>query len=244
MDIVYVYAAHTYLLGQFLDRDINQRTDEYGGNFANRTRLLRELVAETREAVGDRCAVAIRIEVDDEDGGGEAERAELLASLAPMIDLFNVTIADYSQEMGVSRFVKEASLEPRIAHVRKVTGKPVVSVGRFTSPETMLCQVKRGIIDLIGAARPSIADPFLPQKIREGREDDIRECIGCNICYATNESGACDPLHAESDHGRRMAARLAPGADRRRPQPRKNLVVGAGRPGSRRHCRWAGAGMR
>ena len=147
-DIVYVYAAHTYLLGQFLDRDINQRDDEYGGNFGNRTRLLRELVAETREAVGDCCAVALRIEVDDEAGGGEAERSELMASLAPMIDLFNVTIADYSQEMGVSRFVKEASLEPRIAHVRNVTGKPVVSVGRFTSPETMLSQVKRGIIDL------------------------------------------------------------------------------------------------
>ena len=189
MDIVYVYAAHTYLLAQFLDRDINQRTDEYGGSAENRARLVRELLSETREAVGDRCAVAIRIEVDHEDGGGEAERAELLASLAPLVDLFNITVSDYSHEMGVSRFIKEGSLESRIAHVRKVTGKPVVSVGRFTSPETMLSQVKRGIVDLVGAARPSIADPFLPAKIREGREDDIRECIGCNICYACDGRG-------------------------------------------------------
>jgi dimethylamine/trimethylamine dehydrogenase len=65
-----------------------------------------------------------------------------------------------------------------------------VSVGRFTSPETMLGQVKRGVVDLIGAARPSIADPFLPVKIAEGREDDIRECIGCNICYAHNSKSA------------------------------------------------------
>ena len=107
-----------------------------------------------------------------------------------MVDLFDVTIADYSQEMGGSRFVRQASLEPSIAHVRQVTGKPVVSVGRFTSPETMLDQVKRGIVDLIGAARPSIADPFLPAKIADGREDDIRECIGCNICYAHNSRGA------------------------------------------------------
>ena len=62
MDIVYLYAAHTYLLAQFLDRDINQRTDEYGGSAENRARLMRELLSETREAVGDRCAVAIRIE--------------------------------------------------------------------------------------------------------------------------------------------------------------------------------------
>jgi len=60
----------------------------------------------------------------------------------------------------------------------------VVGVGRFTSPDTMVSQVKRGLLDLIGAARPSIADPFLPKKIEEGRIDDIRECIGCNICVA------------------------------------------------------------
>jgi dimethylamine/trimethylamine dehydrogenase len=190
MDIVYVYAAHSYLLGQFLDREMNGRTDEYGGSLMGRARLLGEVLADTRDAVGDACGIALRIEVDNEDGGGFEERCELLASLAPMVDLFDVTVADYSQEMGGSRFVKEASLEPRIAHVRGVTGKPVVSVGRFTSPETMLGQVKRGVVDLIGAARPSIADPFLPVKIAEGREDDIRECIGCNICYAHNSKSA------------------------------------------------------
>jgi len=81
-------------------------------------------------------------------------------------------------------------LEEQIAYARKLTGKPVVSVGRFTSPDTMLRQVKSGILDFVGAARPSIADPFLPAKIREGRFDDIRECIGCNICYAHNYRGA------------------------------------------------------
>ena len=190
LDIVYVYAAHTYLLNQFLDRDMNTRSDEYGGTLMQRARLLREVLAETRDAIGHRCGIALRIEVDNEDGGGFEERAELIASLAPMVDLFDVTISDYSQEMGGSRFVKEASLEPRIAHVRAITGKPVVSVGRFTSPETMLAQVKGGVLDLIGAARPSIADPFLPLKISEGREDDIRECIGCNICYAHNSRAA------------------------------------------------------
>ncbi len=191
-DLVYVYAAHTYLLAQFLDPSLNQRTDAYGGSLANRLRLVREVAEETSEAVRGKAAVAIRIEVNDEvrtDAAAEAERREMLATLAPYVDLFDVTVSDYSHEMGVSRYVKEASLEPFIAHVRAATGKPVVSVGRFTSPETMLSQVKRGVIDLIGAARPSIADPFLPAKIREGRLDDIRECIGCNICYACDGLG-------------------------------------------------------
>jgi dimethylamine/trimethylamine dehydrogenase len=188
-DIVYAYAAHTYLLAQFLDPTANRRQDEYGGSLENRSRLLRELLEDMKEAIGATCAIAVRIEVCDEDEDGVEERSELLKSLAPLVDLFDVTVPDYTLEMGTSRFVKEGALEQSIAHVRAATGKPVVSVGRFTSPDTMLSQIERGIVDLIGAARPSIADPFLPAKIREGRFDDIRECIGCNICYANDGFG-------------------------------------------------------
>ena len=60
----------------------------------------------------------------------------------------------------------------------------MVGVGRITSPDDMVSLIKRGVVDFIGAARPSIADPFLPQKIEEGRSEDIRECIGCNICVS------------------------------------------------------------
>ena len=228
LDIVYVYSAHTYILNQFLDRDMNTRSDEYGGTLLQRARLLREVLAETRDAIGDRCGIALRIEVDNEDGGGFEERSELLASLAPMVDLFDVTIADYSQEMGGSRFVKEGSLEPSIAHVRKVTGKPVVSVGRFTSPETMLSQVKRGIVDLIGAARPSIADPFLPLKIAEGREDDIRECIGCNICYAHNSRAAPIRCTQNPTMGEEWRRDWHPERIAMATQRQQVLVVGAG----------------
>lgn len=72
--------------------------------------------------------------------------------------------------------------------VKQITGKPVVGVGRFTSPDTMVSQIRRGVLDFIEAARPSIADPFLPLKIAEGRIDDIRECIGCNICLSCENS--------------------------------------------------------
>ncbi len=192
-DIVYVYATHGYLVANFLDPRMNTRTDEYGGSLENRVRLVRELIADTKEAVGDRCAVAVRFKADEtigEDGEPiHGERREMFAMLAELPDLWDINIADYTLEMGVSRFTKEAALEPYMRWVKSATTKPVVTVGRFTSPDTMVGQLRRGVTDLIGAARPSIADPFLPRKIEEGRIEDIRECIGCNICYSGDSTG-------------------------------------------------------
>jgi len=186
-DIVYVYATHHYLLANFLNPSLNKRTDEYGGNQENRMRLVREIIEDTRDAVGDTCAVAVRYAIDD--GGGPdgapvlADRMEIFEALAELPDLWDINVDDYALEMGTSRFVQEGALEAYVGAVKSMTSKPVVSVGRFTSPDAMVSQLKRGIVDLIGAARPSIADPFLPRKIEEGRPEDIRECIGCNICF-------------------------------------------------------------
>ncbi|TNF64902.1 MAG: NADH:flavin oxidoreductase [Rhodobacteraceae bacterium] len=231
-DIVYVYATHGYLLSHFLNPRINTRGDAYGGSLENRVRLVRELIEETRDAVGDRCAVAVRFSADEEIGeDGQpvtGERREMFEMLADLPDLWDINIADYSLEMGVSRFVKEGALEPYMAWVKSVTTKPVVTVGRFTSPDTMASQVRRGITDFIGAARPSIADPYLPRKIDEGRLAAIRECIGCNICYASDTIGV--PLRCTQNptmgeewrrgwHPEKIAAR---GSDA------SVLIVGAG----------------
>ena len=191
-DIIYVYPTHGYLVSEFLSRTLNQRTDEYGGSLENRMRLMRELLEETRDAVGDRCAVAVRFSANGhgEEHLNEDEARDVIAALGSLPDLWDVVIADYDEEMGSSRFVAEGALEDRVSYVRRQTGKPVVCVGRFTSPDSMLGQLRRGVVDLIGAARPSIADPFLPTKVREGRLEDIRECIGCNICYAHDCRGA------------------------------------------------------
>ncbi len=189
-DIVYVYAAHGYLVNQFLFPS-NRRTDEYGGSLENRARLLKELLEETKDAVGDTCAVAVRFSASSGGDDGHHDTAEpraMIELLADLPDLWDITVHDYTLEMGTSRFVKEAALEATMSWVKQVTQKPVVSVGRFTSPETMLRLVRTGVVDLIGAARPSIADPFLPRKIAEGREDEIRECIGCNICYTGDQT--------------------------------------------------------
>ena len=231
-DIVYVYATHGYLLSNFLSPAYNRRTDEYGGSLENRVRLIRELIEETKDAVGDTCAVAVRFSADErigEDGVPiQGERRDMLEMLAELPDLWDINISDYSLEMGVSRFVGEGALEPYMAYVKSVTTKPVVTVGRFTSPDTMASQVKRGIVDFIGAARPSIADPFLPKKIEEGRIEDIRECIGCNICYVGD--GKSVPIRCTQNptmgeewrrgwHPEKIAAK---GSDS------KILIVGAG----------------
>lgn len=186
MDIVYVYAAHDLSLPMhFLQRRRNQRTDEYGGSLENRVRLLREVLQDTKEAVGHRCGVALRFATDEFLGPGGVELAEardIVAMLAELPDLWDVNVAAWYNDSVPSRFAPEGAQEPFIDFVKKTTTKPVVGVGRFTSPDTMLSQVRRGVLDFIGAARPSIADPFLPSKIEQGRFDDIRECIGCNIC--------------------------------------------------------------
>ena len=189
-DIVYVYAAHGYLPAQFLSPVENRRTDEYGGSFENRARLIRELLEDTKDAVGDTCGVAFRFAVDnlDRDVGitHDGEGRALVEYLAEVPDLWDVNVADFEADARSSRFAGEAAQEKYISFVKQVTTRPVVGVGRFTSPDTMAGQIRRGVLDMIGAARPAIADPFLPRKIEEGRIDDIRECIGCNVCIWAN----------------------------------------------------------
>jgi dimethylamine/trimethylamine dehydrogenase len=186
-DIVYVYAAHNLtLLQHFLSRRYNHRADEYGGSLENRARLFREVIEETKEAVGDTCAVAVRFAVDEligEDGLTHVgEGCDVVAMMAELPDLWDVNISPWSNDSQTARFAEEGYQEPYIGFVKKLTSKPVVGVGRYTSPDTMVRAIRQGVIDFIGAARPSIADPFLPRKIEEGRPEDIRECIGCNIC--------------------------------------------------------------
>ena len=186
-DIVYVYAGHDMTtLMHFLSPSRNDRTDEYGGSLENRVRLMREVLMDTKEAIGDTTAVAVRLAVDEMEGANGLsagqEGREIVEMLAELPDLWDVNVSGWENDSQTSRFSEEGYQTDYISFVKGVTTKPVVGVGRFTSPDTMVSLVNKGVLDLIGAARPSIADPFLPKKVEEGRIEDIRECIGCNIC--------------------------------------------------------------
>jgi dimethylamine/trimethylamine dehydrogenase len=192
-DIVYVYGAHTYLPGQFLSPDYNRRSDEYGGSLANRARFWLETLEQVRAAVGDDCAIACRVAVDRMGALGVdiEEGLEFVRMADHLVDLWDVnvgSIGEWSKDSGPSRFFAEGWQLDSTARVREATTKPIVGVGRLTDPDLMAEIVRSGAWDLIGAARPSIADPFLPNKIDEGRVDEIRECIGCNVCISKADS--------------------------------------------------------
>lgn len=194
-DIIYVYAGHHMSIPHhFMLSRFNRRSDEYGGSLENRVRLTRELLEDAQEAMAGEGAIAMRLAVDEmlgEDGmEASNEGKEVVAMLAELPDLWDVNIANWAEDSVTSRFQPEEGYQTeKIAFVKKLTSKPVVAVGRLNSPDLMVSMVKKGLIDFIGAARPSIADPFLPRKIAENRIESIRECIGCNICVSCDNHG-------------------------------------------------------
>ncbi|RVI56115.1 NAD(P)-binding protein [Sinorhizobium meliloti] len=232
-DIVYLYAGHDMsVLQHFLSRRHNDRSDEYGGSFENRLRLFREILDDVREAIGDTCALAVRLAVDELMGPSgitcEGEGKDIISALGELPDLWDVNLSDWSNDSQTARFSEEGYQEPYIRFVKSVTTKPVVGVGRYTSPDSMVRVVKQGILDFIGAARPSIADPFLPKKIEEGRIDDIRECIGCNICTSGDNTNVPMRCTQNPTIGEEWRKGWHPETIARSEAPEPALIIGGG----------------
>ncbi|KAB7616020.1 NAD(P)-binding protein [Amylibacter sp. SFDW26] len=232
-DIVYAYAGHDMtLLHHFLLARHNHRSDEYGGSLENRMRLFREVIEDTKEAVGDTCAVAVRMAVDEllgkEGMQYDAEAHDVIEALAELPDLWDVNLSGWSNDSQTSRFSNEGFQEHYTSFVKSVTTKPVVGVGRYTSPDTMVRLINKGQLDFIGAARPSIADPFLPKKIENGRIEDIRECIGCNICTAGDNT--CVPMRCTQNPtiGEEWRRDWHPEIITKLDKPKPYLIVGGG----------------
>jgi dimethylamine/trimethylamine dehydrogenase len=237
-DIVYVYGAHGYLMTQFLSAHANRRTDGYGGSLANRGRFWLETLAAVRAEVGGECAIATRIAVHGDSGVPGAaglpgihidDMLALVAMADDMVDLWDVTVGSWPEDSGTSRYYPEGHERPWAHRVREATAKPVVAVGRYTSPDLMAEVVRSGAVDLIGSARQAIADPFLPRKIAEGRLDEIRECTGSNLCILREETfghvGCVQNATAGEEYRRGWHPESFPAAaDPGRPV----LIVGAG----------------
>jgi len=231
-DLVYVYAAHGLTtLQHFLSRRTNLRDDDYGGSLANRARLLREVLEDTREECDGRAAVACRVVVDEllgDDGIGRRDTEELFAFVGELPDVWDVMVGAWEDDSVTSRFGHEAWTEDHFRGLKKLTTKPVVGVGWLTSPDTMVRLVRDGVLDLIGAARPSIADPFLPRKIEEGRLEDIRECIGCNVCVVGDWTSTPIRCTQNPSMGEEWRRGWHPERFRPRGSDARVLVVGGG----------------
>ncbi len=247
-DIVYAYGAHTYLPGQFLSPFYNQRTDEYGGSLVNRARFWVELLEQLDDAVGRDCAIAARIAVDP--GGAAAgvpleESLEFIRLADRHVHLWDVnigSISEWSVDSGVSRFFAAGWQLEWTGQVRRATERPIVGVGRLTNADQMAEIVRSGVWDIIGAARPSIADPFLPQQDRRGPAGRDPRVHRLQPVHRQGRLERPHRLHAERDRRRGVPPRLASGAVRARRERRQGRARRgrrAGRPGVRDRAREA-----
>ena len=233
-DLVYVYAGHHMSIAQhFLLPQFNRRTDEYGGSLENRVRLTRELLEDALEEAAGESAIAFRFAVDEllgADGMQAHEEGRAVVELLGQLpDLWDVNVAGWDNDSQTARFAPdEGYQEAYTAFVKQVTDKPVVGVGRYTSPDRMASLIRRGVLDFIGAARPSIADPFLPNKILEGRIDEICECIGCNICVSSDSHGVPIRCTQNPTMGEEWRRGWHPERIAKRTSDDAVLVIGAG----------------
>ncbi len=237
-DIVEISGGDSTLPLQFLETRYNTRTDKYGGSFENRARLYIEIMTAVKKAVGDRLAVTTRFEVDTVNGEHRIKHFDEglgfleLMNKEGVVDLWSLKIGDYEEwggeDAGSSRFRKPNWAAPFVAGARDIVDVPVVSNGRFTSPDDMVAAIRSGQCDIIGAARPSIADPFLPNKISEGLTDEIRECIGCNMCVSRMQQQGLMYCTQNPTTGEEYRRGWHPEKTGTSPTPSTVLVVGAG----------------
>ena len=230
-DLICLYGAHGFgILQHFLSRATNHRTDKYGGSLENRSRFLREIVEDARETTKGELGITLRMSLHEAGthGFSNAELRDFIAMHADLPDLWDLAQGTWEACSGTSRFTPEGAQEDLVKGIKELTSKPVVGVGRFTSPDAMVRQIKAGILDFIGAARPSIADPFLPKKVEDGRYEDIRECIGCNICVSGDMTGGISRCTQNTAFMEEWRKGWHP--DRARPKgPSESvLIVGAG----------------
>lgn len=225
-----------YLLAQFLNPRVNRRSDDYGGSFDNRLRIVRELLADIRAKVGEDMVVGIRISADElsPEGLTPEEVGAICRALddEPGLDYFNV-IAGTSTTLGGSihivppMTVENAYLAPRAAEVKAGVRKLVFVGGRINQPQQAEAILAAGQADMCGMTRAMICDPEMPEKARSGRLDDIRACIGCNqACIGHFHMGLPISCIQHPETGREAAyGTRAPAARRRR------VLVAGGGPG-------------
>ncbi len=232
-DGVEIVGSHGYLIAQFLNARVNRRDDDYGGSFANRLRLVREVVSAVRARIGD-MVIGLRISADElhPDGLSADEVVDICQTLDAdgELDYFSV-VTGASTTLGSSAHIvppmetKRSSVAPHAAAVRAVVGKPVIVTGRTVDPVDAERILVAGQADLCGMTRALISDPEMPNKAGEGRLDEIRTCIGCNqACIGHMHMGVPISCIQYPESGRELVYGELRSADVRR----KILVIGGG----------------
>lgn len=188
-EMLMIHGGHGWLLNQFLSSYFNKRTDEYGGSLENRCRLAIEVLQAVREAVGERFPIEFRMSGSElfEGGYDLAEGVEIAKQLEPYVDLLHVSAGTYQRGFGdthPSMFKDHGCNVYLAAEIKKHVKIPVATIGGLNSPEQMEEIIASGKADVVYMARALLADPFLPRKVSENREDEIVHCLRCFTCMA------------------------------------------------------------
>ncbi len=198
-DGVDIHCAHGYLIPEFFSPLFNQRSDEYGGDLPGRTRFLQEIARGIKARLGKDFPLTIKISGDEYVEGGlgfdEMKEVALLAQEAG-VDGITVSagtvggkkIEDLSQAHKALRTMPMMTEPGCLVHLaegmKRVLKIPVMAVGRIQLPALAEEVIGQGKADLVAMGRALLADPYLPKKALEGKEEEIRPCIGCNEgCY-------------------------------------------------------------
>lgn len=185
-DGVEVHGAHGYLLAQFLSKATNKRVDQYGGNITNRARIVCEIVEGIKNTCGKDYPVVVRTSGNEDFYGGNSIEDALTQAI--LFEQANADAIHISYGSAIeSYYTKSGFNTDNIRKVKEAVNIPVIGVGRINDPTLALAMVKNGTADFVALGRQSICDPHFPNKVKEGRLDEIFTCTGCmQRCLYTN----------------------------------------------------------
>ena len=190
-DGVEIHGAHGYLITQFLSPYSNKRVDEYGGSFFNRARFALEIIRDVRAKCGDDFIIDMRISADELVEGGltlEDNKALVPYLEEAGLDMIHVSAGNYlSVDMNVpGNYVKHAWFVDMAKEIKEICNIPVITVSRINDPIVANSILRSGKADFVAMGRASLTDPEFPNKAQEGRFDEIRRCVACNVgCLGT-----------------------------------------------------------
>ncbi|MBI0579221.1 FAD-dependent oxidoreductase [Neobacillus cucumis] len=186
-DGVELHAAHGYLLGSFLSPYTNKRTDRYGGNTVNRTRMIQEIIQGIKAKVDRNFPVIVRFSADEFVEGGlkieeSIEIAKLLESYG--VDAIHVSTGTFeSNDKNIDPMSAKQGWRIKLAsEIKKHVTVPIIGVGVIREPEFANDIIQSGKVDFIALGRALIADPKWPEKARKKNYKEINRCTTCGYC--------------------------------------------------------------
>lgn len=228
-EMLMIHGGHGWLLNQFFSPYFNRRTDEYGGSLENRCRLAVEVLQAVRQAVGPEFPIEFRMSGSElfEGGYGLEEGVEIARQIEPYIDLLHVSAGTYQRGFGdthPSMFKEHGCNVYLAAEIKRHVKVPVATIGALNDPEQMEEIIASGKADIVYMARALLADPYLPRKVAENRDEEIVHCLRCFTCMAERAATSTRRCTVNPLIGREMdGVEIQPA-----PVKKKVLVAGGG----------------